>query len=67
MKRNVGKQTKGGTSQRSVADKLAGQQKPAAREQDRETAVGIAKGGEEPDTGRGDIDHHQSNHGRRGR
>ena len=45
MKRNEGKQTKGGTSQRSVEDRLAQQQKPAAREQDRETAIGIGKVG----------------------
>ncbi|HYF60283.1 MAG TPA: hypothetical protein VEA81_15135 [Burkholderiaceae bacterium] len=67
MKRNVGKQTKPGTSQKPLAAKAAGMQKEAARIQDRETAVGIGKVGQEADTGRGDIDHHQSNHGRRER
>ena len=31
------------------------------------TDPGVGKPAQQPDTGRGAIDHHQSNHGRRGR
>lgn len=31
------------------------------------TPVGVGKQGEQVDTGRGEPDHHQGNHGRRGR
>jgi hypothetical protein len=55
-----GKQTKRGTSQKPLAARKA-------RPQDTAVAPGIAKPGQEPDTGQGAIDHHQSNHGRRGR
>ncbi len=31
------------------------------------TPIGVGKQGEQVDTGRGEPDHHQGNHGRRGR
>jgi hypothetical protein len=55
-----GKQTKRGTSDAPPLER-------GARPRDTTEAPGVAKPGEQPDTGRGAIDHHQSNHGRRGR
>jgi hypothetical protein len=60
MKRS-GKQTKRGTSQKPVA----GPQD--VKPQDTAAAPGVAKPGQQPDTGQGAIDFHQSNHGRRAR
>jgi hypothetical protein len=59
------KQTKRGTSDAPPS----ATRKPArqARPQDAATNLGIAKEGQEPDAGRGAIDHHQGNHGRRER
>jgi hypothetical protein len=40
---------------------------PALSNHDDTTPVGVGKQGEQVDTGRGEPDHHQGNHGRRGR
>jgi hypothetical protein len=59
------KQTKRGTSDAPPAAKQ--KQAQQVRPQDAATKLGIAKEAQEPDAGRGAIDHHQGNHGRRGR
>ena len=63
-----GKQTKRGTSDRPPTVTTGKVPAPTeTRETDASTAIGVAKQAQEPDTGRGAIDHHQSNHGRRER
>jgi len=56
-----GNQTKRGTAQKPVEGRSATQQQDTVR------APGVAKPGQQPDTGQGAIDHHQGNHGRRSR
>ena len=66
MKKQTGKQTKGGTNQNPFASQGSPNADRGGQKQD-PSRPGVGKPGQQPDTGQGAIDFHQSNHGRRGR